>query len=333
MFDFSSSPLLARRSPGERPLGLFVELLIHWGIAFFVPLIIGIIPGAVATVILGINGFSKLFNDAMASGIAGGAGTFDSEAVRELSEKIIESEGYRVAELFGDAWIIAVALFFCLAIRRRSLSTMGIERKGAARHYVGGILLGAALCSVVVLVTCLSHASTFDGYRGNVNYLFLFFLLLGYVIQGAAEEILIHGLFLTSLARHFRWLPSVLVSAALFTLMHAANDGVTLLSLLNVFLFGVFLGLFVIRTGSVLGAAALHTAWNFTEGHVWGCSVSGSPSSSGLFSVTADAARSVTNGGAFGPEGGLAATMILMLSLIAVLFLPSFKKKSGEPTV
>lgn len=331
MFDFSSSPLLARRSPGERPIGLFADLLIHWGIAFFVPLIVSIIPGTVATFILGINGISGILKQGIEAGAAGGYATFDSEAVRQLTESIAESDGYRIAELFGEAWAIAIAVFVCLAVQRRSLATMGIEKRGAAGNYVGGILLGAVLLSATVLVACLSRAATFEGYSGNVNYLFLLFVLLGYVIQGAAEELLIHGLFLTTLARHFRWLPSVLISALLFALMHAANVGLTLLSLLNVFLFGVFLGLFVIRTGSVLGAAALHTAWNFMEGHVFGCSVSGFPSPSSLFLVTSDASRSVTNGGAFGPEGGLAATMILMLALIAVLFLPPFKKKR-KPT-
>ena len=327
MFDFSSSPLIARRTPGERTFRLFFELLVAWSIAFFVPLIIGIIPGALATLVLGINGLSELLSDAVASGMEGGAGTVDSEAVAKLTEQISSTEGYRIAELFGEAWVIAVTLFVCLAVCRRSLATMGIEKKGAAKNYGIGFFLGILMPPAVILISCLSRAATFEGYRGGVNYLFLFFVLLGYAIQGAAEEILIHGMFMTSLFRHMRWLPSVLISSVLFSLFHAANDGVTVLSLVNVFLFGVFLGLFVIRTGSVIGAAALHTAWNFTEGHVLGCSVSGFPSGNSLFTVTADASRAVTNGGTFGPEGGLAATMVLMLALIAVLFLPSFGKK------
>ena len=330
MFDFSSSPLIARRTPGERSFRLFVDLLFAWSIAFFVPLIVGIVPGALATLVLGINGLLKLLGDAVSSGMEGGAGQVDAEAVGKLTERISATEGYRVAELFGEAWVIAVTLFVCLAVCRRSLSTMGIERKGVAKNYGVGILLGSLMPSAVVLISCLSRASAFEGYRGNVNYLFLFFVLLGYVIQGAAEEILIHGLFMTSLFRHMRWLPSVLISAALFSLFHAANDGVTLLSLLNVFLFGAFLGLFVIRTGSLIGAAALHTAWNFTEGCVFGCTVSGFPSENSLFTVSSDAARAVTNGGTFGPEGGLAATMVMMLALIAVLFLPSFGKKRQD---
>ena len=329
MYDFSSSPLLARHSSGERRLRLFAVLLIHWGIAFFVPLLVGMIPGSAATVILGINGFQKIFSDAMASGLSGGAGTIDGDAVQALVEDVSAGEGYRIAELFGDAWLIAVALFVCLVIQRRSLATVGLEKRGAAKLYGVGALIGAGMFGATLLIAWLTRAVTFGG-RGNGRILFLFFFLFGYVIQGAAEELLIHGLFLTSLTRQMRWLPSVLISALLFSMMHAANAGVTLLSLLNVFLFGVFLGLFVLRTGNVLGAAALHAAWNFTEGQIFGCSVSGF-SSSGLFSVTLDTTRNVTNGGAFGPEGGLAATMVLMLALIAVAFLPPFKKKS-EPT-
>lgn len=327
MYDFSSSPLLLRRSPHERPFGLFTDLLILWAIAFFVPILVQIIPGSIATVILGINALAPLMGDAAT---AGGA-TIDYDAFRAVTEAIAESEGYRLVRLFGGAWTIAIALFVCLAIQRRSLATMGVERRGAMKRYACGFLLGALLCSATVLVLFLTRAATFEGRSDNPQILFLVFVFFGYLIQGAAEELLIHGLFMTTLARHFRWLPSVLFSALFFALMHAVNDGVTLLSLLNVFLFGVFLGLFVLRTGSVFGAAAIHAAWNYVEGQVFGCSVSGFPSYSSLFGVASDASRAVTNGGEFGPEGGLAATMILMLALIAVLFLPSFKK-TRKPT-
>ena len=330
MFDFSSSPLLARRTSGERRFRIWVELLLVLMIAIFVPVFSGFVPGMAATLILGFNGFIGIFNDALSSGMSGGSGTVDREAIEALTKQIAESEGYRVAELFGEAWVIAATVFVCLTFHRRSLATMGIEKKGAAKRYGLGFLFGILLCSLTILISVLSRASTFGGLSSNVSYSFLFFFLLGYAIQGAAEEILIHGLLLTSLARGLRWLPAVLISALTFVFLHAANGGVTLLALLNVFLFGVFLGLFTIRTGSVIGAAALHAAWNFTEGRLFGCSVSGFPTEPGLFSVTADAARASTNGGAFGPEGGLAATMILMLALIAVLFLPSFGKKRRE---
>ena len=330
MFDFSSSPLLARRTSGERRFRTWVELVLVLVIAIFGQVASGFVPGIAATMILGVNGFLGIFNDALSSGMSGGAGTIDREAYNALSKAIAESEGYRVAELFGGAWIIVAAIFICLVVHRRSLATMGIEKKGAAKRYGLGFLFGILLCSLTILISVFSRASTFDGLSANVSYSFLFFFLVGYVVQGAAEEILIHGLLMTSLARGFRPMPAVLISALAFVFLHAANGGVTVLALLNVFLFGVFLGLFVIRTGSVIGAAALHAAWNFTEGQLFGCSVSGYDPVTGLFGVTADAARASTNGGAFGPEGGLAATMILMLALIAVLFLPSFGKKRRE---
>ena len=331
MFDFSSSPLLARRTSGERRFRLWVELLLVLGIAIFIPLFSAFIPGTAASLILGFNGMLGVLNDALSSGMSGGSGAIDREALEALTKQISESDGYRVAELYGEAWVIAAAIFVGLAVHRRSLATMGIEKTGAAKRYGLGFLFGVLLCSAAILLSVVSRASTFDGLSKNVSYSFLFFFLLGYAVQGAAEEILIHGLLLTSLARGVRWLPAVLISALTFVFLHAANGEVTVLALLNVFLFGTFLGLFTIRTGSVIGAAALHAAWNFTEGQLFGCSVSGFDPTQGLFAVTADASRASTNGGAFGPEGGLAATMVLMLALIAVLFLPTFGKKR-QPT-
>lgn len=330
MFDFSSSPLLARRTPGERTFRPLSIVMIGFGIAFFVPYLIGLFPGVLATVVLGINGFLQLFGDAMSSGLSGEAGTFDSEAYRAFSENLTASPGYRIAVLFGEAWLIAVSLFVCLAIQRRSVATMGIEKRGAAKRYGIGFLIGAVLCSVAVWISCLSRASSFGGFRGERGYLYLVFFLIGYLICGAAETILIHGLIMTGLARRFRWLPSVFISALLFSAMHVLNDGVTLLSFLNLFLFGVFLGLYVIRTGSVFGAMAIHAAWSVVEGSVFGCPVGGVSSPSSLFAVVSDASRSTTNGGAVGPMGGLAATMALMLALIAVLFLPPIGAKRRQ---
>lgn len=332
MFDFSSSPLLARRTPGERRFRLFADVLIVWAIVYAAQLFAGLVPGMLATVILGLNGFSRIISEGIGAASTEGAAALNREAAIELAEKISGSEAYRIAEHFGQAWAIAAALFVCLSIQRRSLATMGIEKRGAAKRCVFGFLLGAALCGATVLVSVVFRAATFEGLSPDVDYLVVVFSFFGYLIQGAAEELLIHGLFMTDLARRFRWLPSVLFSSLMFALLHVFNNGVTLLSLLNVFLFGVFLGLFVIRTGSVLGAAALHAAWNYTEGRVFGCAVSGFASPTSLFTVTADAGRTATNGGTFGPEGGLAATMVLMLCLIAVLFIPSFKKKDRPTT-
>ena len=326
MYDFSSSPLLLRRTPGERPTRLTSDLLLPFAVVLFVPLLVSFIPGSLATVILGINALAPFMESA-----GNPAGGIDYEAFRAVSETITGSAGYRLVTLFGGAWTIAITLFVCLAVQRRSLATIGIERRRAPLRYAVGLLLGALLCSASVLLLCLTRAATFEGRSTDIGVLYLVFVFFGYLIQGAAEELLVHGLLLTSLARRFRWLPSVLLSALFFALMHVVNVGATALSLLHVFLFAVFLGLFVIRTGSVIGAAALHAAWNWFEGHVFGCAVSGYTPATSIFSVTLDAGRETTNGGAFGPEGGLAATMVLMVALIAVLFLPSFKKKS-RPT-
>ena len=323
MYDFSSSPLLLRRSPGERPTRLISDLLLPFAIALFVPILVSLVPGLIATVILGINALAPFMESAGYP-----AGGIDYEAFRAVSDAITGSAGYRLVTLFGGAWTVAITLFVCLTVQRRSLATIGIERRRAPLRYAVGFLLGALLCSASVLILCLSRAATFGGRSGDLGIFYLVFVFFGYLIRGAAEELLFHGLLLTSLARRFRWLSSVLFSALFFALMHAVNVGATVLSLLNVFLFGVFLGLFVLRTGSVIGAAALHAAWNYFEGHVFGCAVSGFPSATSIFSVALDAGRETTNGGALGPEGGLAVTMILMIALIAVLFLPAFKKKS-----
>ena len=151
----------------------------------------------------------------------------------------------------------------------------------------------------------------------------LILYLFGFLIQGAAEEILLRGYFMISLTATAKPLTAAVTSSLLFSLLHVGNAGTSFLSILNVFLFGLLLGFLVFRTGSLWLAAGLHGAWNFAEGCLFGLPVSGiSPGHSILASVP-DATRTLTNGGAFGPEGGAVTTLVLLLALGIFFLLPT----------
>lgn len=62
----------------------------------------------------------------------------------------------------------------------------------------------------------------------------------------------------------------IVVNSIVFALLHMANTGISLLALLNLFLFGVFMSVYMVRRGNLWGACAIHAVWNFVQGNVFG---------------------------------------------------------------
>ena len=107
----------------------------------------------------------------------------------------------------------------------------------------------------------------------------------------------------------------------------------SVLAFLNTALFGVFISLYMLRTDNIWGACAIHSIWNFAQGNLFGCLVSGMNVNSSLLISESDLARAVTNGGEFGPEGGLAVTIVLLIAVMCVVYIPTSKRTgNAEPT-
>ena len=77
--------------------------------------------------------------------------------------------------------------------------------------------------------------------------------------------------------------------------------------------------------------SAMHTAWNLTQGNIYGLQVSGNDAANSVFTAVYDKnASSLITGGAFGPEGGLATTAVAVVCLIIVTVLLVLKKRKEK---
>ena len=77
--------------------------------------------------------------------------------------------------------------------------------------------------------------------------------------------------------------------------------------------------------------SAMHTAWNLTQGNIYGLQVSGNDAAHSVFltNYSSNASATIT-GGAFGPEGGLATTAVAVVCLIIVTVLLVLKKRKEK---
>ena len=241
--------------------------------------------------------------------------------------------------LYLTVFELVLPILYCRLAEGRSLSSVGFVKKGAVKQYLVGYLIGAALILSTVGISIVTGQSriTFTGVTFS-TILVVIAYFFGYLIQGAAEEVLFRGFFMLSFygalnrlrERKGSAVLAVLVSAFLFAFAHVLNPGFTPLAFLSIFLTGILFGLYILRTGSILGACAMHSAWNFILGNILGVQVSGTMASSSIFHTVDIGKTSFINGGAFGLEGGIGDIVVTCIAILLVLFLPRLSKNKDE---
>ncbi len=189
-----------------------------------------------------------------------------------------------------------------------------------------GLLLGMELlfCDARMLSGHVTIANTLS----LLLYGFASFILVGF-----AEEILVRGYAFRVLQKQGSDLAALFITSGVFSLMHALNPGIGWIGFANIFLAGIWLGVARVVTGSLWLSVGMHIGWNFFLGPVFGFPVSGIIERS-VFVTTPGGAEWIS-GGAFGPEGGILVTLLL-IAAIAVQYHPRFRvvtaSAAGETT-
>lgn len=227
--------------------------------------------------------------------------------------------------LFSTLATVVAVLIYCLAIERRTLTGLGLISHGAAREYVLGLAIGLGLFGLPVLVCMLIGVLTLSPVTVPPSPWLLLLFLLGFLLQGMSEELLCRSYLMVSLSRGWPLWACALSNALLFSLLHSLNPSVTVLSLVNIFLFGLFASLLTLRRGSIWMVGGIHSMWNFAQGNLFGIPVSGQTGTpSPLVAQRVEGTwPNLLHGGNFGLEGGLAVTLVLAMACLAVLLLKS----------
>ena len=151
----------------------------------------------------------------------------------------------------------------------------------------------------------------------SVNLLgsWVFFLLVALF-----EEILMRGYILGRLlhTRMNKFL-SLFISSALFALLHIFNPEIDFLPMLNLLLAGMLLGASYLYTKNLCFPISLHLFWNWIQGPVLGYEVSGNNFISSMLTLHLPE-DNVLNGGAFGFEGSLICTVLMIVLTILIVW-------------
>lgn len=237
------------------------------------------------------------------------------------------SLSYILYVAFGLAAIITIG--WVTLFERRRLANIGFNSNGLARFGRGFALGLVYLAAVVGAIWAtgayrIEAAGVFQAGLSAAVLTPLVVLLFGFIVQGSTEEIVFRGWLMGLIASRHGLVVALTITSLLFGLAHAGNIAPSkelALALVNIALFGVFIGLYAAREGSIWGVCGWHAAWNWLLGTGFGLEVSGevvrvTPLITDLHAV--DGAQWWLTGGAFGPEGSVVVTAVLLVSAVVL---------------
>ena len=224
-------------------------------------------------------------------------------------------------QLLAAPILIGLAKILASRVDRRAFRDYGLVWQPG--RLAIGTVLGVGLVALIFWVQ-LRFGWAAVGERLHNRYDVPFVVgWIGFALRYGAvaifEELFHRGFLITNLAEglggaHPRRGLGCLLAALIFGALHLTNDNATAIGAVNVTLLGLLFGVVYLWTRSLSLAIGLHFGWNFALGPGFGLPVSGyEPRVSLVFSKTNGA--ELWTGGAFGPEGGLLATLVLVAFL------------------
>lgn len=211
-----------------------------------------------------------------------------------------------------------VSIISCIIVWRwldkKKIREMGLTSiKSNSKEFLVGLVAGAITISIVSIgIICFGNVEFVNPVNKPNISLSLVYGLIAFAFVGFGEEILSRGYIMSVLKQtRSKWV--VLVGPALiFAMLHLANNGISILAFINLFLVGLLFAYMFMKSKNIWMPIGYHITWNYFQGYIWGFGVSGNDVQ-GLYKIK-NVSDNIINGGAFGPEGGLMVTIVICLT-------------------
>lgn len=233
---------------------------------------------------------------------------------------------------FIGIWVVALLYMGLTKKNRPMLKTLWTKAKGnTIGNLLLGIVIGFGLNGVCILAAWLHKdiALSFITFEP----LTLIVIFVAVFVQSSAEELVCRGFMYQRFLKSYEKPAIAIVGNSLFFgVLHLGNEGVTALSVLNIFLTGILFSFMVYYMDSIWCAFAVHTAWNFMQNILFGLPNSGMMAPYSMFELDAStAANSFAYNVGFGIEGTLLADAVLLAACVAIYFWGKRVKRISKP--
>lgn len=324
MFQFALSPY-AMRMTGNRGKFTFLGSIARLLLVLWVAEMIASLPTFALLMGQNLSEIIELAEDMTLDQLT--AAEYEA-AIQAMLLENLTSPTFGLTTYIGLGAVIAGAFFYMLVLDHRPLYQMGLPlEKGQGRPLLLYPLIGALAIGLVVLVNYLSGAVAFTPTTPTLWHLGLG---LAEGIASSAYLFFFLGAFLpTILSQTRRFWSSVLWCAVLLGLYLAPPTASTLLGSLNGVLLALVLILLLVRVGHIWAPILAYGTFRILGDVLFGDKAY-TYLPEAILDPVLSVGRELTHGGDGGYLGGLAATLILALCLLAVLYFP--KKKVAVDT-
>ena len=227
-----------------------------------------------------------------------------------------------IIQYFDLVGVLLLLWIFMTFVDKEPFIKLGFSLKGKVNDIILGMTLGLLLMAVGYTILILLGEIKFIEFNYNLKNIILLFIL--FIAVSIAEETYVRGYVLKNLLQSFNPIISLIISSAIFSLLHFFNPNVNYIALTELFIAGILLGISYVYTKNLWFPIALHLSWNFFQ-VMFGFNVSGMDTYSLIeFEIIEN---NNINGGDFGFEGSY---LSILFSLIMMYFLWKYYKKFAE---
>ena len=203
------------------------------------------------------------------------------------------------------------------------IADLGLSLEGRTKDIFWGTFVALAIYAVGFGILYAMGEVEIAAVHFSAYELLLSWILM--LLVALTEEIAFRGFvlghLLTAGANRF---VALFLSSALFSLMHIFNPNFSLIAFLNILLAGILIGSTYIYTRNLWFPIALHLFWNWLQGPILGFEVSGGRLGGTLLSLELPE-ENIINGGAFGFEGSVLCTALMIIAIAIILKIQSRK--------
>ena len=213
-----------------------------------------------------------------------------------------------ICQLIGTLFTVWIFQKF---ISKERFISIGLDFINYKNDFYQGLAVGTGLISIGFFTLIILNLTSIDlTYFSIYDQIFYFFL---FIVVSLNEEIAIRGYILHNLSQSFNKYIALIISSFVFMVMHLGNPNIGILPLANLFLAGIFLGVYRIHKNNLWFPIGAHLMWNYLQGPIYGFEVSGNKINS-LFEQKLQG-HEVLTGGNFGYEGSIILTVFLIISI------------------
>lgn len=211
---------------------------------------------------------------------------------------------------------LAVYVGWARFIERRQLSELSLS--GAGKEWGMGLLIGAGLYTACVLILIALGMYRIEGLN---PWTFVIPAVAMALSSGMFEELLFRGVLFRSVEDMFGSWISLVVSSAVFGLVHLANPAGTITGAIYISIeAGLLLAAAYMLTRRLWLSIGFHMAWNYTQSAIFSGIVSGADSDPGLIRSNIKG-PDVLTGGSFGLESSAIALTLCTATGIVLLIM------------